>query len=100
MIPHCPHCHQPLMVRVGVRLPKVKVMFFDAIAAAGDRGITSRELRARIYGKREDDITLRTVRLHCQQINEHLYETEWRIRCLDRRRWVLVKLAKRKELSE
>ena len=99
MIPHCPHCHQPLMLRLGVRLPLLKVRIFDAIKAAGEMGITSRDLRQLIYGKCADEITLTTVRMHCQQINEYLYETEWRIRCPDRRHWQLIKLKRKREQS-
>lgn len=74
--PICPACHQPVReTRLGVRLPTLKASIFDAIKAAGDVGISSREIVAAL------DMSCRpvTVKAHVFQINDLLEKTMWRI---------------------
>jgi len=92
----CPHCHQPFAVmRVGVRLPTKKARIFDLIKSAGEIGITTAELKLAVYGERKMNPV--TVRAHIQQINDLLVATDWRIRSIDHRYWVLVRLPRRRK---
>jgi hypothetical protein len=46
----CPHCHQHIAVeRLGVRLSPLKARLFDRIKAAGEIGISARELVDDLY---------------------------------------------------
>lgn len=97
MNPCCPHCHRPLTeVREGVLMPTLKARIFDAVAATGDNGITARELINAVYtGDYRAPVTLATIRAHIWQINDLLEDTRVRIRCLERRWWVLVRSKRR-----
>lgn len=91
MIPCCPTCHQPVReTRLGVRLSPIKAALVDAIKAAGDIGITSRELVDLLGRPKRSSL----IRVHAYQINDILEETDWRIVSMDGRRfgrWQLVK---------
>jgi hypothetical protein len=74
-------------MRAGICMTPLKATIFDTIKAAGDIGITSRELIAQAFeGRRAVDMW--TVKAHVWQINELLEETDFIIRS-DRRRWML-----------
>jgi hypothetical protein len=97
MTPNCPHCHKPLAeLRAGVLLPPLKARIFDAIEAAGERGISSRDLIGSIYHDRPAPRAMQTVRSHIIQINDRLTRKSGvRIKSLERRRWTLTKIRRR-----
>lgn len=79
MIRVCPMCRQPVRAsRLDVWLPPRKTQILDTVLAAGTPGITAREIRNRVYG-RKSPRSLTTIRLHIVQINETLESTDWRI---------------------
>ena len=85
---YCPHCHQKLVQhRVGVQLGPMKIRIFDMIKAAGDVGLSSREIAYDLYGEGEGNIG--TVKAHINQMNDSLVETDWRI-VSEGKRWFLV----------
>lgn len=71
-------------------MPRVKVLVFDAIKAAGDIGITTRQLTYAIYGNKVKRSPA-TIRNHIWQINRLLLATDVQIACHDRRHWLLTK---------
>lgn len=74
----CPRCRQPIRYeRFGIYLPALKSRIVDAIAAAGDLGISADELISTIWGV--DRSNTNCVKSHVQQINEVLYGTGVRI---------------------
>jgi hypothetical protein len=97
MSPSCPHCHKPLAERrAGVLLPPLKARIFDAIRAAGERGISSRKLIDNIYRDRPAPKAMQTIRSHIIQINGRLHDkADVRIKSLKRRRWTLTKIRRR-----
>jgi hypothetical protein len=87
MIPRCPHCHKPLVgTRAGVRLTALKAKIFDAIVAAGDAGLTAREIMVEVYRGRELPADVAVIRNHIMWINKLLGEVDCRIKC-KKRRW-------------
>jgi hypothetical protein len=100
----CPHCHQNIGVeRFGVRLSPLKARIVDMVKAAGDVGITAREIGDDIYrGMRERRPN--TVGVHIFQINELLAATTWVIAADGRgplARWFLRRrrITQRKEMQ-
>lgn len=97
----CPTCHQPLAtMRAGVRLPVLKAKIFDAIHAAGEIGISSKEVMHAVYRGRKRPRYIDTIRMHVIQINDLLVETDTVIRSIDRGatrgraeppRWIVTK---------
>lgn len=86
----CPTCGRPEPeFRCGVYLPRIKAHVFDAVKAASDIGITTRQLMRIIYGGKVKRSTA-TIRNHIQQINDKLAGTDWYISCRDRRHWLLA----------
>jgi hypothetical protein len=85
----CPTCGTPAHVRVGIRLPARKAAIFDAIKAAGEIGVSSRELVTAVYcggeARRQS-----VIKSHVWQINSVLEETDFRI-VSDGKRWLLTK---------
>ena len=96
----CPQCHQPIgLLRAGVRLLPLKAAIYDAIHAAGDIGITSREILQDVYRYRKKPRHIDTVRLHVIQINDLLIQTNTAIiKCIDPHghdragRWIIAKV--------
>jgi hypothetical protein len=88
-------CHQVIATeRFGVRLPVLKARIFDAIKAAGEIGITTRELFDVIYeGARARSIA--TVRTHIFMINDLLEETDFRIVCTGRSKYARRSIVRR-----
>jgi hypothetical protein len=73
----CPHCGQPLSeVRVGIRLPPLKAMIFDAIKAAGADGITSHGVISSVYQTRKKP-AIAAVKSHIWQMNDALEGTNF-----------------------
>jgi hypothetical protein len=71
----CPHCHQHIRVeRLGVRLSPLKARLLDRIKAAGEVGISARELTDDLYAGNK---TRNCVSQHIKQINDLLEETDW-----------------------
>lgn len=91
----CPTCHRPYGdERLGVRLPPLKARLLDLVKQSGDVGVSTTELREDLYRDRERKVSLVTVRMHIQQINELLANTAWRIRTEGQRdvaRWHLIR---------
>jgi hypothetical protein len=84
----CPFCHQTIgTMRFGVRLPQLKAAIVDRIKAAGDLGVASDEIIADLYRDRRP-VQPTTIKVHVEQINSVLEETDWVIRS-DSRRWFL-----------
>jgi|SRR5215831_10973562 len=90
---YCPSCNQPIgNMRAGVRLPPLKAAIFDAIHAAGEIGISSRELIDTVYAdRRRKPCCLTTMRMHVLQINDLLVETDTRIKPIQSR-WIITKV--------
>jgi hypothetical protein len=63
-------------LRAGKRAPARKAQIFDAVVAAGDIGITSREILDAIGAPAT---ALLTIKAHVYQINDILAETDVRI---------------------
>lgn len=70
-------------------LPPLKQHIYDTIRAAGEIGITSRDLLAVIWEGRRKPKHLANIRCHIGQINEALVDTNRKIVTHDRRHWVL-----------
>jgi hypothetical protein len=71
-------CHQPIRhERVGVPMPPLKCLIFDTVLTAGDIGISSVEVRDRVYGT--TDRHPGGIRVHVGQINELLIGSGYRI---------------------
>jgi hypothetical protein len=91
----CPHCGQERRFeKLGVELPPLKSALVDLIAAAGEIGATSQELRQDLYRGYANERSLVTVRMHMLQINDVLVSTDWRIVCDGRgtgARWRLMR---------
>lgn len=101
MMPCCPHCHRPLAVmRAGLPMPMLKARIYDAVSAAGEIGISTRDLMHKTYTDRKMPRSLAVIRTHVLQINDMLVETDLRIRTNDRRLWVLVKLRRKTDPQE
>jgi hypothetical protein len=92
----CPKCHQPLRTeRFGVPMPPLKARIFDAVKAAGDSGISTRELFNVIYESARAPRSIATVRTHILMINDLLEETDLRIVCTGRSKYALWSLVRR-----
>ena len=90
----CPACGRPEPeFRHGVCLPRVKVMIFDKIEAAGDIGITTRQLLRAVYGYKVERAPA-VIRNHIHQMNDMLAGTDVHITASDRRHWLLEKRKK------
>jgi hypothetical protein len=86
----CPSCGQSTRyVRFGILLPRVKCEIVDAIKAAGDLGISTKDILHKLYRERQP-VLASTIKAHVWQINEKLAETKYSI-ISDRRRWFLHK---------
>lgn len=101
----CPKCRQYIRTeRLGIRLPPLKARIVDAIKAAGDSGITSRELVYEVYRDYPKSRSHLGIKAHIFQINEMLVETDWRIvadpRCGIHARWYLWRGHRRREAAE
>lgn len=90
-IPRCPHCGAPLNRKIGAALPPLKQHMFDTIRAAGEVGITSRDLMTTIYHPDRKQPKIAVIRNHIGQINELLLDTDWKIVTHDRRHWIATK---------
>jgi hypothetical protein len=76
----CPHCHQPIATeRLGVRWPPLKARIVDAIRAAGDVGVSSRELHHEVYRDAARARSVLSIKAHIWQINLELEATDWHI---------------------
>ena len=75
--------------RHGVYLPRVKVLIFDAVKAAGDIGVTTRQLLHAVYGNKVQRSTA-IIRNHIKQMNILLAQTDVHIAARDRRHWLLA----------
>ena len=87
----CPTCRRPLGdLRLGVCLPPVKSRIFDAVAAAGDIGLTAREIITACYGR--PSVQVACIKSHMHQLNLMLALSGWRLVPEGRReaRWHLV----------
>jgi hypothetical protein len=89
----CPHCHQQIAVeRFGVRMTPLKAGIIDLVIAAGDDGISSRDILASdLYRDRRPHSGVWSplgIKAHVQQINEVIAEKGVRI-VSDQRRWFL-----------
>lgn len=74
----CPACGQPtLPLRLGVRLPPMKMRIFDLIQARP--GITNRELCELVYG-RVDPAALVSTRAHIGQTRELMMNSGFTIK--------------------
>jgi hypothetical protein len=94
----CPLCRQPVgEVRAGVRLPMLKAQIFDTIHAAGEMGITAREIMHAVYGDQKRVLT--TIRMHIAQINDILEETDTKIKTFDRRMWIVSRSKKTQDAA-
>jgi hypothetical protein len=77
--PTCPRCHQPIRrERFGVYLPELKGRIVDAIAAAGDIGISAEELGYACWPDKA--VSPHTVKAHIYQINDAFADSGVRIR--------------------
>jgi len=75
----CPRCHQPVRhPRLGIWLPPLKAEIVDAIATAGDIGITSQEIVGTLYRDRRQ-VSRRTIKALVGQINDQLVATSFKI---------------------
>jgi hypothetical protein len=84
MTGRCPHCGAAGDFAGGVHMPARKAAIFRSIKAAGDIGISSRELAIGLYGD-DRKPRLETVKAHVGQINDLLEETSFKIVSIDRR---------------
>jgi hypothetical protein len=76
----CPHCHQPYSTeRLGIRISPLKARIIDIVKAAGDVGISPRELQRDLQHDFRHERTMLTMRAHRRQINDQLEETDWEI---------------------
>lgn len=88
----CRTCGQPIDdFRLGVALTPTQVRIFDAVKAAGDNGIMSRELLQIVYEGRRNMPLQTVIKSHILMINEKLAETDYQIMAYHRRLWYLVK---------
>lgn len=86
----CQTCGQPLRFeRAGVYLPPIKAAIFDAVAAAGDIGVSLEELQhLELWRDRRPGYPPGTngMRAHVWQINnQYLIETDVHIHRVDQR---------------
>lgn len=76
----CPHCHARIgCERLGVHLSPLKARILDLIKAAGEVGISARQVSNEVYR----DLPARrpnTVGVHVYQINELLEDTGAKIK--------------------
>lgn len=80
MTPTCKCCGQPLVTRHGVKLTAKKLEIYDAVKAAGVRGILPKAIGDIVYPREDRDRAAFRIRTHICQMNESLAETDWRIR--------------------
>lgn len=74
----CPCCGQPLPEkRLGVRMTPLKARIFDLVKYAGDQGILTAELQARVFIKGQSPETLKA---HIWQINDMIADEGYRIK--------------------
>ena len=77
-MPICSQCKQQM--RLGVRMPVIKARLVDIVKAAGDVGISTRELHDDLYRDHAHARSVSTVGVHIHQINtELLADTQWLI---------------------
>lgn len=74
----CPCCGQPLPEkRLGVRMTPLKACIFDLVKRAGERGIFTAELQARVFTNGQSPETLKA---HIWQINDAIADEGYRIK--------------------
>jgi hypothetical protein len=74
----CPHCGQPYHHhRLGVDLTPLKARIVDIVRAAGDIGVSKREIHYELYQGYQHARNTDTVRTHLRQINDLLESTDW-----------------------
>src|SRR5678815_2001993 len=77
---HCYFCGQLLkQKRMGVELPPLKARIFDLIKDAGEDGILSFDLLAKLPIKSALERRPQTLNVHVNQINAMLAKTGWTI---------------------
>ena len=69
---HCPHCQQPVTVRLGVQLTRKQAELFDLVERWP--GISRRRL-AELLELRN----AKTASVHVNHINDMLVSTDWHI---------------------
>jgi hypothetical protein len=88
----CMSCGRPLPeLRCGVALPRVKAAIFDAVARAGDAGISSDEISAELYVVTTPLALARAkaaIKVHVHQLNARLAGTGTAIVSEGRRRYL------------
>jgi hypothetical protein len=88
----CMSCGRPLPERrYGVVLPPVKAVIFDAVARAGDAGISDDKISAELYVVTTPLALARAkaaIKAHVCQINARLAGTGYAIVCEGRRRYL------------
>jgi hypothetical protein len=76
----CPHCHQRMLMRHGVRLPPRCADLFDMIENTGARGVLCETLAWVFYSDKTTRAAKELVAVHINHINDFLEPTDVQIR--------------------
>ena len=76
----CPHCHQRMLVRYGVRLSPLLADLFDMIERSGNRGILPDVLLGVFYPGKSTEAARRCLYQNIFHLNTRLAETDIEVR--------------------